>query len=70
MTGAEESWTWAVVFVIITGTWRKSLGYGQYVEADKSCQGAYIGIAKTNAGADGRMKLLGEALTGNLLARN
>ena len=44
--------------------------YGQYVEVDKNRQGAYIGIANTNAGVDGPMKLSGEALTGNLLARN
>ena len=38
LTGAEKSGTWAVVLVIITGTGRKSMGYGKYVEFDEDCQ--------------------------------
>ena len=40
------------------------------MELDKNCQGAYTGIVNTNAEVDDPMKLSGEALTGNSLARN
>ena len=58
------------MLVVITGTGRKSKDYGKYVEFDEDFQVLTQALWIPNAEVDGPMKLSGEALTGNLLARN